>query len=323
VSSKKHPETMKKERICRCCVVEFKEIRLFAEKIQESRLELEQLNLEIQLAVKQHHVAMNERKRVQDDLQVAQGIKSKTDEEREENIENLKEKLSSLSVRHDVTEEKTRECINSINTLKNIYREEKSKLEELKSLYLQKEAEDEKIRRRVERRKRKCLEVFNEGKVYEGEIDLVGENVLKLREEIQKLERRIERKEGKTIERSKELEEIAEKFKENDRKIEELSEFKKSLAFHQENEDFSQEQLEKLSEANENILKYDEIIIKLQERIDLIKKNRARSLCVTSDNYEKKYRQCEILANISHMQKRNVVSRDKSGEAACQKCVIN
>ena len=322
ISSKSHPETSLKEKICRSCVYEFKEIRFYSQSIHDSQLEVQQLKMELQLASKEHQAAANERKAVQDSVSSTSSIKISTDEQREETIEGLKEKLSSLNVRHDLCEEKMNDMARKIKELMKKYEAERLRLGEIKKLNTDKETSDDKLKRRITRYKEKTLELLEIGKVNEETVEKVESSAAKLKRRVERYKTKIETKSEEVDFNSLKLAEIQKKILENQQKIDELTESLNRASDHFVIEDFSNEESLKIREANENLAQYDEIIKKLEERLGGIKKHRAKSLYLTNDHFEKKYKQCEILANISHLQKRNTYQKDKSGNTACQKCII-
>ena len=322
-SSKSHPETLSKEKICRSCVKEFKEIRFYSQSIQDSRLEIQQLQMELQLANKEHQTVAYERKVVQDAVCSARDVKVSTHLQREETIEVLKERLSSLNVRHDLSEEKMAEMLARVKKLNKSFDDKRLELGEIKKLSTEKDDSDEKIKRRITRYKEKTLQLLDVGRENEETVEKAEGSVAKLRRRVKRYQTKIENKEEEIEINSIKFEELQKQIFENQQRIDELTDRVKKISNQPENQDYSQEEFIKISEANENLAQYDEIISKLEERLQNIKKNRAKSLYLTNDNLEKKYKQCEILANISHMQKRNSPQKDKTGNASCQKCIIH
>lgn len=322
VSSKSHPETGSKEKICRSCVHEFKEIRFYSQNILDSQLEVQQLRMELQLASKEHQSVANERKAVQDAVNSTRSVKVSTDEQREETIEGLKEKLSSLNVRHDFCEEKMNELAGKIKELMKKYEAKRLELGEVKKLSLDKDTSEDKLKKRITRYKEKTLQMLEVGKANEETVEKTESIVAKLKRRAERYKTKLETKNEDIDLNSVKLVEIQKQIIENQQKIDELTEKINRASNQFIIQDFTHEESLKIAEANEDLVQYDEIIKKLEERLEGIKKHRAKSLYLTNDHLEKKYKQCEILANISFMQKKNTYQKDKSGNAACQKCII-
>lgn len=314
-SSKKHPETQKKEKICKLCVVEFRQIRFFSNKIEDSKLELSHLRLEVELAMRENQEMTQQRKYVQAAVENARIIENSTITEKEIKIDEAKTNLSSLNIRHDESEEKLRELGEHIPNLKQKIVESRARINKWKKKIAEKDEEETKLKRQIEDIKRKTIELLHKSQTDSGVIGDVVENVESLKRSYQRYDRRVARKNNEISELEEQLSKLRLSYEENDKEIENLNEKIANLQVSSEEE--------YLKQAQETLNSYDETIEKLTIRLENQKKNLRKSNIATSNKYDRMLRQCELMANVSYAQKNNIHRKESNGSTSCQKCIVS
>lgn len=323
-SSKKHPESLKKEKICKLCIVEFRQIRFFSNKIEDSKLELSHLRLEVGMAVKENQEATQQRKYVQFSVENAKGIQNSSIAEKEVAIDEVKENLSKLSIRHDEGETKLRVWEERLIELKKQLAELNAKVKKWKNKILVKDEEENEIKREIENIKRKTIELLQKNQIDSDYIGEVVESLQKVARSLERYKRRVARKDSEISELEETLSKLRERNQEYEEEVDRLNKIipHTSICEVPSNEMTSEEE-EKLKSAETDLKNYDEIIEKLNARLEIMKKNVRKTNIATTNKYDKMLRQFEVLANVSHAKKNNLHRNPSNGEASCRKCIVS
>lgn len=319
--SRKHPESGISTKMCRSCHFECKSIRHISGKLQQARLEKEQLYTEVDLAMREKDDITNQRKNVGLQIQKAQNLLKLSYKEKIEERDKIKllieenegKKDRIISANNKLVEEKNKLLVYNKELLKFI--------QDLKLGIKQNEESEAKYRSRLAKTQEKILTIL---KAHNSTMktSLVTEKIQYLTEETKDLQLKLENTNKLSQGLENELHSHRSKAESYEATIYTLhTKASEVKALYLESDIFTEEQEKELTKKRSMLLEYDKIIKNLNDRLELLKKEAARQHKLTKGTTKGSiYANNSLLAEYETARRANTITIH--GDTSCKQCFI-
>ncbi|OMJ78486.1 hypothetical protein SteCoe_21683 [Stentor coeruleus] len=319
--SRKHPESEISTKMCRACHYECKSIRHISGKLQQAKLEIEQLHFEVDLAIREKDDYTNQRKCVEQQINKVQNLLKLSHGEKIAECDKIKliieeneaKKTRIISANSELVEEKNKLLVYNKELLKFI--------SDLKLGIKQNEESESKYRSRINKTQNKILGILKSHNAIEN-TTLVTEKIKNLTEETKDLQLKLENTNKLTQELEKELHSHQKNTETNELTVYNLhTKASETKALYLESDIFTEEQEKELVKKRSMLLEYDKIIKNLNDRLELLKKEAARQHKLNKGTTKGTlYGNNSLLAEYETARRSNTVTLH--GSTSCKQCII-
>ena len=322
-----HPETLKKEKMCKTCRVERKKLAFIFGKIEEFKLEKAQVNLEAEIAANERLEFANQRKKVQDNLKLITKTHELSVIQQENDLSALQSTNHTLKLRLSSSQQSLSELNFLHNSILNKLKFSQETLSEIKKEVFEKEKQDKDLKEKINSVRQMVIALLNKHKSKESESSKVFDKVNDLKEEISDLQRKISVKNDESSVLENQINDLTSIQETNSSVIYGLNNkisIKKSICCS--SDDFTEEEQDIFNNKLEDLEKYNTVIESLEKRLQLVKLRYNRSIRLIHSRIDKISLQNEIIANANYNKKNNIIKRpvkDKNSSKSCSNCLIS
>ena len=322
-----HPESLKKEKMCKTCRVERKKLAFVLAKIEEFKLEKAQVTLEAEIAANERLEFAQQRKKVQDNLKLITKTHEFTVSQQEHELSALESTGHALKMRLSISSQSLSELNFLHNSLLNKLKSSQETLSEIKKEVYEKDKQDKDLREKINLVRQQVIVLLNKHKSKESESSKVFDKVNELKAEISDLQSKIEIKNNESSVLENQLNDLTSIQDTNSSVIYGLNNkisLKKSICCNP--DDFTEEEQEIFNNKLEDLEKYNTVIESLERRLQLVKLRYNRSIRLIHSRIDKISFQNEIIANVNYNKKNNITrkpAKNKNSSTSCSNCTIS
>jgi chromosome segregation ATPase len=325
----KHPETFKKEKMCKTCRWERHQISLILPKVNEYKLEKIQMNLEVEIAVHERQEFASQRKKIQENLTAFKSPFESSLNQQEILLNQLKKEHELLARKKEVICSDVYELDEIAESIHLRLKNAQEATVKAKKDLQDKEKLEKLLKEETNSVKLQQIALLQQFKSKERESCMVSGRLSELRREIDELVVKISEIFSESQELESVLTEAESRHDKNSSVLFELENkisFKKSTFYNP--DELTDEERVKMKNQVDILKKYDEVIRHLEERLILIKQRHNRSIRSVYSRIDRMSAQNEIIANKHYMQKNGLVvnpkpSKNKSSSTSCSNCSIS
>lgn len=318
--SRKHPESGTKMKMCKSCQLECKSIKYVQAKLKQARLEKEQLQIEINLALREKDEVTRQRKAVEDQIQRNLNLKRMTIEEKSVEKNKIQKTIKD--------NEDTKEVVFLANKILN---EQKSKLivyikelikfnTDMKTLIKQNEQDEAKYKRRIARKREKILSVIKDFKEKSSSNYKMTDIMAKKIFDIEEFEHQLIDMNLNNEKLEKQLNSLKERVTKNEVVINEMNNKSNDAknCFIEAN-GLNEEENKQLGFNRGLLSEYDKIIKSLADRLELLKKEASRVYKnLDTQAKDHSYSKSSLIAEYDIIKREN--TRTIRSDTVCKNC---